>query len=363
MLEDAMLPDEQFEVHELNEAHLSLIADLTRKAFSMPYIHSPGLPAPGAVFETEEEIMGELKAGTRVFALYLDRGQDAGGPNDPEPAGIIRITPCPPDAWLIRRFGILPEYRGRGFGTLLLDLIEKEAGRVGVRRLILYCVVERFLVPYYQRHGFSLTSIAPHTDKPLTVATMEKVLSGSSIIDTMPGAIIDPGWDIFPQGGLYVLWLYMPETRAIRVGSLGEYLFGRGMYAYIGSGARRLAGRLRRHWAGGRSLRWHVDWLRAAARPVGIDIVPNLPPDSAGSGLPAPQDIEHSPRILSECELADSLSMVPGAIRFIPRFGASDCACAGHLFSISQDSIAYSLPRSWEKRLLCCYRYSWTAIV
>ena len=355
MFESTMLPDDQFELQELNEAHIFLIADLTRRAFSTPHVHSPGLPAPGAIAETEEEIMEELKAGTRVFALYLSRGQDS---DSLEPVGITRVAPHPPDAWLISRFGILPEYRGRCLGTLLLDLIEKEAGRAGVKRLVLYCVVERFLVPYYQRRGFRVTSIAPHTDKPLTVATMERRLSGSSIIiDAMPGAIIDPEWDILPLGGLYVLWLYLPETRAICVGSLGEYSYGKGMYAYIGSGARLLADRLRRHWAGGRSLRWHVDWLRAVARPVGIDIVPSSPLDPAGCGLPTPQDAEHFQPILSECELADSLSKVPGATRFIPRFGASDCRCAGHLFFISQDSIAYSLPRSWEKRLLCYYRY------
>ena len=334
-----MLLNDQFKMQELNETRLSLIADLTRRAFSTPHVHSPSLPAPGAVSETEEEIMRELKAGTRVFVLHLGAGQDADGL---EPVGIVRLTPHPPGAWLISRFGVLPEYRGRGVGTLLLNLIEQEASGGGVRRLVLYCVVERLVVPYYQRRGFRVTSIAPHAGKPLTVATMEKEIPGSSVMDTIPGAVIAPEWNILPQGGLYVLWLYLPETRTIRIGSRGEYSFDKGMYAYIGSGARGLSHRLRRHWAGGRSLRWHVDWLRAAARPVGIDIVPN------------------SPSILSECELADSLSTVTGATRFIPRFGAGDCRCAGHLFAISQDSAAYSVPRSWEKRLLCCYRYPWT---
>lgn len=353
-----MVLDDQFnrfKMQELNGAPLSLIADLTRRAFSTPHVHSPGLPAPGAVSETQEEIMRELKAGTRVFALYLgaEKGQGADGL---EPVGIVRITPRSPDAWIISRFGVLPEYRGRGVGTLLLNLIEQEASSVRIKRLVLYCVVERLVVPYYQRRGFRVTSIAPHADKPLTVAAMEKTLSGGSITDAMPGVIAGPEWDILPQGGLYVLWLYLPDTRTIRIGSLGEYLFDKGTYAYIGSAARGLSHRLRRHWAGGRSLRWHVDWLRAAARPVGIDIMPNSPSDSIGSGLPPPQDIEHSPAIPSECKLADSLSTLPGATRFIPGFGASDCGCAGHLFSISQHSIACSLPRSWEKRLLCWYR-------
>lgn len=106
LVEKIMLLDDQFEMQELNKAHLPLIADLTRRSFSIPYVLNSGLPAPGAVSETEEEIIGELGAGIRVFALYLKRGQDAGGL---EPVGIIRVALHPSDAWLIRRFGLLPE--------------------------------------------------------------------------------------------------------------------------------------------------------------------------------------------------------------------------------------------------------------
>lgn len=194
------------------------------------------------------------------------------------------------------------------------------------------------------------------------IAPMEKELSGGSVAEVVPGVIATPEWDILPQGGLYVLWLYLSNTWAIRIGSLGEYSFGKGVYAYIGSGAKRLSHRLRRHWTGARNLRWHIDWLRAVATPVGIDILPNSPPGPIGNELPTHQKFpirqgtEHFSPVPSECDLAGSLSAAPGVVRFIPRFGASDCRCAGHLFSIPQDSMAYFLPRSWDKRLLCCYR-------
>ncbi|MGE5587780.1 MAG: GNAT family N-acetyltransferase [Clostridia bacterium] len=362
-----MLSDEKsrlgtpgFRIRELNEAHLSLIADLTRRAFSTPHVPTPGLPAPGATRETGEGIVRELRAGTRVFVLHLDLG--AGRNRDGlVPAGIVRVTPYPPDAWLVSRFGVLPEYRGHGAGTLLLSSIENQARDAGVRRLVLYCVVERLLVPYYQQRGFKVTAIAPHTEKPLTVATMEKDIGqesckevcGDSVTRVTPAtadADIAPEWGVLPRSGLYVLWLYVPKPSVVRIGSLGEHSLDRGLYAYVGSGAKGLSHHLRRHWTGDGSRRWHVDWLRAVARPVGIDVVPIV------SDVANVSSVVSLPT-LSECGLADSLSRVAGAARVATRFGASDCGCAGHLLSVPRDSTAYSLPRSWQAGLLCCYRH------
>lgn len=347
-----------FGIRELNEADLSLIADLTRRAFSTPHVPSPGLPAPGATHETREGIVKELRAGTRVFVLYLGPGTGQDG-NGLGPAGIVRVTPRPPDAWVLSRFGVLPEFRGRGAGTLLLSSIEKQARDAGVRRLVLYCVVERLLVPHYQQRGFRVTAIAPHTEKPLTVATMEKDIGQDSckencgdsltrVTRATPDADVTPEWGALPQRGLYVLWLYVPEPSVVRIGSLGEHSLDRGLYAYVGSGAKGLPHRLRRHWTGGGSRRWHVDWLRAVARPVGIDVVPIVSREVEASSVV-------SLPTLSECELADSLCKVSGVTRLIPRFGASDCGCAGHLFSVPRTSTAHSLPRSWQDSLLCCY--------
>ena len=124
-----------FRIRELNEADLSLIADLTRRAFSTPHVPSPGLPAPGATHETREGIVKELRAGTRVFVLYLGPGTGQDG-NGLGPAGIVRVTPRPPDAWVLSRFGVLPEFRGRGAGTLLLSSIEKQARGTSPRPIL-----------------------------------------------------------------------------------------------------------------------------------------------------------------------------------------------------------------------------------
>ncbi|NPV53443.1 MAG: GNAT family N-acetyltransferase [Firmicutes bacterium] len=361
----------RFIMRELTQSDVTLIAEVTRKAFSEPYYIQSGLPQSGAVSETNEEIIKDLVGGSRAFILYLDQGKDA---RHLRPAAIIRIRPYSPDGWLLRRFGVLPDYRGQSFGTILLNLIEKEARKVGVRRLTLYCVPERLLIPYYQRRGFRVTSIVPHAEKPLTVATMERELSGdapsgdalSEAPEVAPGTLAVPDWDVMPGGGLYILWLYLPETRTIYIGKPGEHLFNKGIYAYIGSGSRNLPHRLRRHWTGAQHIHWQIDRLRAEAVPIGIDILPYPALESNDKGTPAPapnatpSTIRYFSDISSpsECDLAHALSTVPGVNRFIPHFGASDCRCAGHLFHVSQDSPAYSLPRSWEQRLLCFYRDS-----
>ena len=99
------------------------------------------------------------------------------------------------------------------------------------------------------------------------------------------------------------------RLRVLRVARLGCFRFSAGTYLYVGSALGGLEGRLRRHARGGK-LHWHIDFLLAAARPVGAWTVAS------------------SDRL--ECRIARALGThldVP-----VARFGASDCRCLGHLF-------------------------------
>ena len=95
----------------------------------------------------------------------------------------------------------------------------------------------------------------------------------------------------------------------LEVGRLGTFRFDSGPYFYVGSAMGGLDGRLARHARGG-PLRWHVDYLLAKAR-------------LAGAWTVVSED-----RL--ECRIAKALSQVLELP--IPRFGASDCRCPGHLF-------------------------------
>jgi len=112
------------------------------------------------------------------------------------------------------------------------------------------------------------------------------------------------------DSGVYIVVLYVPQDRAIRIGCLGRCNFRKGIYFYVGSAQRNLSARLERHSRKKKALRWHMDYLSAKAEVLGAITI-------AG------------PREL-ECQLAKKLGkMFEPAV---PGFGASDCRCGGHLF-------------------------------
>jgi endonuclease-3 len=114
------------------------------------------------------------------------------------------------------------------------------------------------------------------------------------------------------NGGTYTLVLEVDRDATIDVGALGAVAFPAGTYAYTGSalGSGGFA-RVDRHHelaAGERDVtHWHVDYvLTADATRV--------------------QDVVTSTGVDVECAVARHLPDGPG-----DGFGASDCACDGHL--------------------------------
>ena len=109
---------------------------------------------------------------------------------------------------------------------------------------------------------------------------------------------------------MYIAVFHLPRDQNICVGKLGRFLFRQGIYFYIGSAQRNLSARLERHNRKRKTLRWHIDYLSTKAEMLGAITM-------AG------------PR-RQECELAEELKGMFELV--IPRFGASDCRCGGHLF-------------------------------
>lgn len=116
------------------------------------------------------------------------------------------------------------------------------------------------------------------------------------------------------ESGSYVLIMQVPEAAAVDVGKLGRFTFPQGWYAYVGSalGPGGLAARVDRHCRVSKPMHWHVDYLRAHAKPVAVWYTVGPP--------------------RRECRWAQALSELPGASAPASRFGASDCRCAAHLF-------------------------------
>lgn len=120
------------------------------------------------------------------------------------------------------------------------------------------------------------------------------------------------------QPGTYALFLSLEQGAELTVGRLGRFWLRPGLYVYTGSagGTGGLAARLMVHLRRPRSPHWHIDYLRARARPVAVWLA------------------EGGQR--RECDWATVLAQAPGLCRPIPGFGASDCRCLGHLVGLSE---------------------------
>jgi len=112
-------------------------------------------------------------------------------------------------------------------------------------------------------------------------------------------------------GGLYQLVVEISSLSHTSIGKLGAFPFRPGWYTYTGSAKNGVSARLCRHLRRTSKLHWHIDYLLHSGNAVAWRFVP------FGSK--------------TECSLADETAELPGAERFPPRFGASDCRCKGHL--------------------------------
>ena len=123
-----------------------------------------------------------------------------------------------------------------------------------------------------------------------------------------------PHLNVNPKSrGTYALLLELHPEALITVGRLRAFCFPAGYYVYVGSalGSGGLAARLARHRRRDKKLRWHIDYVLAHARIVGVKI------DDSGERL--------------ECAWARALLSMPRAQVVARRLGSSDCACPSHL--------------------------------
>lgn len=121
-----------------------------------------------------------------------------------------------------------------------------------------------------------------------------------------------------PEPGTYALWLRVAKPCTVSVGRLGELEVTPDLaYVYVGSafGPGGVAARLGRHLAGRGRRRWHVDHLRAVARPTEAWVA---------------YDRERREHLWAAVLAAQPSARLP-----LPGFGASDCTCPAHLVAFA----------------------------
>ena len=111
-----------------------------------------------------------------------------------------------------------------------------------------------------------------------------------------------------PAFTTYQLRIRVAQPLRLAIGRLGEFDFPAGNYVYTGSARRHFEARIARHLRAEKTLRWHIDYLLAAAGVAVTEVVRSR---------------------AEECRLNQATA---GAMP-VSGFGASDCkhGCGSHL--------------------------------
>lgn len=138
-------------------------------------------------------------------------------------------------------------------------------------------------------------------------------------------------------GGSYALTLFLPASRRVQIGRLGQFDFSAGVYVYLGSarGPGGLRARLGRHLRGAGRPHWHIDNLRKASRVIGYCF---LGSNDEGAHASKGASMGELPAKL-ECRWSWAIAGLPGISTPAPGFGASDCrsGCPAHLFRLPKN--------------------------
>lgn len=120
--------------------------------------------------------------------------------------------------------------------------------------------------------------------------------------------------------GTYVLLIELKEDKKIKVGKLGNILFKKGFYAYVGSALNGIEKRVERHRSSNKKMHWHIDYLLEHAELKDV--------------------FYRESDKKEECKIAKELSK---NLESVDGFGCSDCKCRSHLFYSSEINILNNL--------------------
>ena len=198
-----------------------------------------------------------------------------------------------------------------------------ELARSGRKTAVLFVVhwprAEYFLPDYHTDLVFSQTMLAVQDQVEIMPITVE----------WKPGLSLGEGvkriripWEVIEREakdrGSYFLILKLQRERTLEFGRReNRQAFPAGYYVYVGSAMKNLTQRLARHRRLRKNKFWHIDYLRESS-----EFIAALPVRSSEN---------------LECQLAERMRSL--AEWDIPGFGASDCACPGHLFGMKEDPL------------------------
>jgi len=262
----------------------------------------------------------EVKAGSRRFDFLLE---NVNGLKKPM---LLEVKTCTLFSGRLALFPDAVTVRGRHHLEELARLKEEKGCEGGVLFVVFLPKARYFLPEYHTDWEFAKTLL--RLRHKLFVQAIALELSKDLKLKPAPPFTLEIPWDVISaeahNRGAYILIFEVEKSLHLSVGktSLGETSVGKtktmflhkGFYIYVGSAKKGLEARLSRHRRRRKNLFWHVDYLREKAilrYTLAIRTAFDL-----------------------ECSIACQLSRI---IRVVPGFGASDCKCQGHLFSLDKD--------------------------
>ncbi|MCC6934214.1 MAG: GNAT family N-acetyltransferase [Candidatus Yanofskybacteria bacterium] len=134
-------------IREAERSEWAAISEVTVRAFNEPT--GPD-PHAGSYREVAGGIEWLMRLGYDRHAIVAVFGGSVIG-------GVLweRWPPCA-DAVALFRLGVLPEYRNRGIGALLVGAVERAAQVHGYTAVVLKAMLEKGLPEYYARLGFTV---------------------------------------------------------------------------------------------------------------------------------------------------------------------------------------------------------------
>ena len=93
------------------------------------------------------------------------------------PIGCVALEIVNSEKCYLERLAVLPEYRKKGFGKILVDFTIKKANEFGINRIEIGIIAKDLeLTDWYKKLGFVLNNITEFNRLPFKVAFMSKKL-------------------------------------------------------------------------------------------------------------------------------------------------------------------------------------------
>lgn len=229
---------------------------------------------------------------------------------------VLEVKTCTLFGKKIAMFPDAETKRGTKHILQLID-IQKDGLKSGILFVVMNPEIEYFIPAYHIDYEFTQALIEAKDKIEIKAIALKWDKTFTYVKDIKELQIPFKFLKKIEDKGTYLLLFKLQNKEKIRVGNLGEKIFEKGFYVYVGSGMKNLTKRINRHLKKNKKLKWHIDYLIPKAQ--------NLKTIS----------IRSFERL--ECKIAKDLALISDYM--IINFGASDCKCKSHLFYFSKNPL------------------------